>query len=518
MTPAPLGRADRPPAALAARRGIGVVRVSQEREGTTSPEVQRYAIETYAARANITIVEWVEGIDESGSRRRSKWWAKLDYAVEQVEQGRADVVVVWKYSRTARQRLKWAVALDRIDAAGGALESATEQADATPSGRFARGMLGEMNAYQAELIGETWREAHDRRRRAGLPPNGGPRYGYVLQDRVYTPHPVEAPVLAEMYRRAAAGDGFTAIAKWANRAGHLTRAGNLWSRTTVTALLDTGFAAGLIIQRPTRGEWRDHNPLHATYHPGVHEALVDEDLWARYLDRRAETPDHRRPAHGGYMLSGLVKCGECDRPMHVGANKRTDYYRCSRATGTGVGKKLSMTRALVEQGVHEWLVLYAAALDREAAAASKERPRPKPITNLAAIDALMKRNSERAAKLTIRNLDGDLPDHVYRATVAELDREHLSLQARRDEAAKPPAERPRGADVRAFLDGWDDMTPEEQNRALRPLVARVIIHHPLRQGAGVWRARIEVVPTWDEGGDEAEAVAEAARTIIQGPW
>ncbi len=132
------------------RRVIGGIRVSKKRDDMTSPDLQRAAIETYAATHGYLVVDWVEGVDDSGSQRSSSWWRKLDRAVDRVEAGEVDGIIVWKFSRTARHRLKWAVALDRIESAGGVLESATEQFDTTTSaGRFARGMIAEMNAFEA---------------------------------------------------------------------------------------------------------------------------------------------------------------------------------------------------------------------------------------------------------------------------------------------------------------------------------------------------------------------------------
>ncbi len=36
-----------------------------------------------------------------------------------IEDGRADVIVVWRWSRVSRNRLDWAVAVDRVKTAGG---------------------------------------------------------------------------------------------------------------------------------------------------------------------------------------------------------------------------------------------------------------------------------------------------------------------------------------------------------------------------------------------------------------
>lgn len=39
-----------------------------------SPEVQRVAIEDYAASRGYVVAGWLEGLDQSGSRARSAWW------------------------------------------------------------------------------------------------------------------------------------------------------------------------------------------------------------------------------------------------------------------------------------------------------------------------------------------------------------------------------------------------------------------------------------------------------------
>ena len=159
------------------RRGLGLVRVSKARgrEDLISPELQRSAIETYAKRKGIEVTEWVEALDESGSQERSPWWRTLEGVVGKVEAGDIDVVVVWKFSRAARHRKRWAVAVDRIEVAGATIESATEDVDPTTStGRLTRGLLAELAAWEAEVKAEGWREVKDRRRALGLA-DGKPR-------------------------------------------------------------------------------------------------------------------------------------------------------------------------------------------------------------------------------------------------------------------------------------------------------------------------------------------------------
>src|SRR4051794_20537920 len=91
-------------------KAVGLIRVSKERDGMISPDLQRAAIEAYATARGYEVASWLEGLDESGSRARSAWWQKLDEGVRRIEDAEAEVLLVWKFSRAARHRLRWAVA------------------------------------------------------------------------------------------------------------------------------------------------------------------------------------------------------------------------------------------------------------------------------------------------------------------------------------------------------------------------------------------------------------------------
>ncbi|MDF2578477.1 MAG: hypothetical protein K0S49_56 [Microbacterium sp.] len=487
--------------AEAPKRAIGLIRVSMEKDGGTSPEVQRYAIESYATSRGYRIVDWVEGVEESkysGSRRSSAWWPKLDGAIARLEAGECDVLVVWKFSRVGRQRLRWAVALDRVDVAGGSIESATEANDATPSGRFARGMLGEMNAYQAELIGETWREAHARRRRMGLPSDGGPRYGYDKQDDgTYTPNDTEAPVLAEMYRRYLRGEGFTRIVRWLNSGGITTKAGGEWSRVTVTHLLDAGFGAGKIIHRgQRRGGVRDWRISAATFHDGRHDPVITEAEWEAYKAMRLDAPAPPQVVEPKYMLTGLIFCGDCGAPMHVG-NQGLKDYKCSRAGQKRTGRGMFMTRALVETVVREWVTDLARDVDELAAAAVREQERRViQLDNATTLDRKIEDLTNRLGRITVRWAGGSMPDAAYEAAVVQLDSDLAALKERRQRVAPRPSIDPRQLAMNLDAD-WDELTVLEQRNLLRALISRVEIHRPTRQGTGVWRERVHIIPAWN---------------------
>lgn len=476
-------------------RALGLVRVSKERDGMISPEVQRVAIRDYAASRGYDITGWLEGIDESGSRARSAWWPRLDQAVAAIEAGEYDVLVVWKYSRAARHRLRWAVAIDRVEEAGGRLESATEQFDTTTSsGRLARGMLAELQAFEAERIGEVWKEVHSSRVRSGKPANGKPRFGYAYdRDRkVHVPDPLTGPVLADIYRRYVAGESVYALVRWLNAHGHQTVPGygkrepGPWSDRSLRRVLDSGFASGRFL-------------VARELHQGVHEPVIGEDLWQAYLDaRRLRAARPARTIRSQYLLSGLIRCGRCGGPMVAGqyGAQRTPKYRCVR------GKELGPTvcvggyamASYVEREVYDWLVDLAGEVEarRDVSLAAQARV----TASRSEADRLARaiaRVAGELQQLALSNASAPLPPDVYAATVAGLVERREQLQAAQEDAAVSARRSPSDpvAVAQDLLESWADRPVEHRREVLRDLI------RPVRVTTGRPRAEVVVRGVWE---------------------
>lgn len=469
-----------------------MIRVSKEREGMTSPEMQRTAIQNCADANGIDIVDWVQGIDESGSDRKSAWWPRLDQSIGRMEAGEYEVILVWRFSRVGRQRLRWAVALDRVDTLGGSILSATEPIEsATASGRFARGMLGELNAYQSELIGEQWKETHDRRRLAGLPHGGHHRFGYQLVHGRFEPDPITGPILADMYRRALRGDGSGRITRWLNEEGILTTQGLPWLNTNLFQMLDSGFGAGLIVHRPgwknkrlPKSEWK--------FYPGVHEAVIEPAEWSAYWQRRLQRSEPSRTIEARHLLTGLIYCAECGSRMNYSHNR---YVCTAAARYKGTGRIIvTIGSDLVETAVAEWVMSLAGDTDAliEARAATTKR-RVRSVNDAEAIDRRVSRIDERMASLTIQALDGGIPQAAYQATIRKLDAERTSLTDRQKSLGLVNAQRE--VDVRevavTLSAAWPSLETHLRRQALQKVASAVLVE-PGR-GAG----RVTVIPRWE---------------------
>lgn len=448
-----------------ADRAVIYMRQSTYREESISLELQEEACRQLAQREGYEVVA-VEA--DPGISGRTFDRPAVQRVMGMITQGRADVVLLWKWSRLSRSRKDWAVAADAVEKAGGRIESATEAIDtSTSTGRLARGVMVEFAAFESERIGDVWREAHARRLAEGKPINGKARFGYTY-DRVaklHVPDPVAGPILAEAYRRYNAGESFYALNAWIRDTGVPPAAGygpqaSPWHARTLRRVLDSGFGAGKLL---VKGE----------HLPGVHEPVITETEWAQYQRRRADRKTRPRSERSQYLLSGMIRCGTCGGPMQYSARPAREagpQIRC-RDSVEARGHDRGITLAIhAENAVTAWLPHAAAQLEKTVDLTPTtttadqlprlERDREKTY------DALT-RLAMRLAEETITQEVYDRASAQYDTRLAQLEREIASAQ----ELAAAPTPTPDRA--LRLLDDWDLLGVAERRAELRELLDHV---------------------------------------------
>lgn len=479
------------PRAVANRpdRAVLYLRQSTHREESISLDLQETAGREYCERQGYEVVRV-----ESDPGISGRTWNRpaVQRVMAAVEAREAEVVVLWKWSRLSRSRLDWAVAVDKVESVGGRIESATEPLDTTTAtGRFARGMLAEFAAFESERIGDVWKETQQRRRRNGLTPNGGDRYGYVRDEDTYTPSAETGELLADLYRRHIAGEGFTRLTRVLNEAGHRTSTGALWSHDKLRSILDSGFAAGLIIQ----GRYPN-----ATYYPGAHPAIISPEEWESYLARRARSPVPPRVADPKYMLTGLAICADCGGPMRAtNRNGVRDGMGCGNYMRTKMGRFVTAKRTNVEAEVQRWIFGLADDLDGLARAEASMRERKAvAINDATAIESRIRKLDERIANIIVGWSSKMEFDRGTEMALERLRAERENLADRQRVASTDAREE---FDIRtmaiALRDLWDDMNPLELRSLLARMIAGVLVIPPhIRKNGGSAPVRVRVVPRW----------------------
>jgi DNA invertase Pin-like site-specific DNA recombinase len=295
----------------------GYIRVSQigGRAGASfiSPKVQREQIEGWTGTHGTSLGMIFEELGESGGRSDRPL---LLEAIERVENGESNGIVVAKLDRFGRSVLDGLRAMQRIEGAGGTFVSVQDGFDlSTPTGKLVLKVLFSISEWELERVRANWDIAKSRAIARGV---------YVAQvpigykrgaDGRLRPNPPQSEGVRQIFGRRTRGESFHEIAKALNAQGRRTDKGLPFSYDTV---------AGIIRNRAYRGE--AHNGPHSN--PDAHEALVDGATWQQ-AQYRPYTPQKRSQS----LLSGMIRCASCGQMMsatHIeGQKARYNAYRCN---------------------------------------------------------------------------------------------------------------------------------------------------------------------------------------------
>ena len=455
-----------------APRAIIYLRQSTHREESISLELQEIACRDYCDRAgyNVIAVEADPGISGRTWNRPA-----VQRTMAAIEDGTADVVILWKWSRLSRSRKDWALAIDRADIAGGKIESATEPIDtATASGRFARGVMTEYAAFQSEQIGEQWEEVRQRRLKLGLPASGRLPFGWRWVEGRIEPHPEQAPLVVEMYARYLAGDGSALIAKRLNDRGVPAPNGGAWRRSRPLTVMDSPIHAGFI-------------PYRERVYDGQHEPIIDAATWDAYQaerERRRETG--AKPREYAHLLSNLMICG-CGARMHgkgsVTGGKLYRGYMCGDLHKAHDGRAY-VSALTIEPLVSDWLMVFDPEVDTTRDVTSQR----------ARLDAVAREQNALEGELvtlTRQHTRGIIPEAAYVRASAEIEAELLRLRQEERQLASAARSVPGREQLATLRQTWSSGTMSEQNRALRQVIAGVRV----LDEAG---SRFELTTTWGD--------------------
>jgi DNA invertase Pin-like site-specific DNA recombinase len=438
------------------RRAVGVVRVSRagDRSGEqfVSPSEQAQRIQTACERDGLKLVETLQELDVSGGAPLAKR-PGLRRAVEMVESGDAEVVVVAFFDRLVRSLKVQLEVAERVEAAGGrivALDVGEIGVGAT--GKLTAQFLGAVAEYHRAVTAERTAEAKRRAIARGVPTFARIPPGYrQREDGTLEPHPTEARIVAEAFKIRA--DGGTVF----QVRDHLRANGIERSFHGTQSLLRSRIVLGEL----------NFGDLH---NPAAHPAIVDAETWGRV--QRVIAPRGRR-AKSERLLArlGVLRCATCGARMVVGSSNHGRYalYKCPpvadcprRVTiGAEIAERavVDAVRALIE-GIEGTATVGEGVDDaeRELRAAEEELDAAvRAFSGLEDVDAAR----ERLTELRVRR------DHL-RDRVSEL------------AAAAAPA-------VVVSAGEWDVLTLHEQ----RALIVAVVDEAVIAPGRGTDRITIK---------------------------
>jgi DNA invertase Pin-like site-specific DNA recombinase len=307
------------PTKLPKRRGVEYLRVSArgDRDGDKlkSPGFQHDRIAGLAEGKNIKLVESHTDIDESGGTEDRPGFQA---ALAAVKEGRADVILVSRMSRFARNVLAAEKALKEIEEAGGQLICGDLDVDtSTSQGKLMRQILSAFAEFELEVHKEQWEEAKKAAHGNGVKLAGKAPIGYQWingEDKRLVPDPTYKDLVPQVFALRAAQTSWTEVVKW-----WLAQTGETRDRSTFAAMVRNRVYVGEVVYR----DW---------VKAGAHEALVSEEEWQAAQGVKAPRLSRRQ----GSLLAGVLVCGSCGGKLVSGSagKGRGSRYRCQNY-GTG---------------------------------------------------------------------------------------------------------------------------------------------------------------------------------------
>jgi site-specific DNA recombinase len=342
-------------------------RVSSEKQDVDlSISGQIKALRDYASHNGCKVV--TEYIDEAESGRSidRPGFKQMIVAARQ-KPPQFEAILVWKLSRFARNREDSIIYKSLLRKQGIQVISINEPLEDTPSGRLLEGIIEVLDEfYSANLSQDVTRGMRETASR-GFYPGGPPPYGYVrvkVQDgsvqRVkLEPDPATAPIVERMFRECLSGKGMIEISRGLNSDGLTTRKNNGWSKTSVNTVLRNEVYTGTLIW----GEFtKNHNGgsrLPVIRIDNAWPAIVDRDTFDKAqtkMRKRAPKITHPRVIHSEYILSGLLRCKNCNAAMigHAVKSGHFFYYMCGNARRRGRG--LCTTHLLPKERIERFVI------------------------------------------------------------------------------------------------------------------------------------------------------------------
>lgn len=460
-----------------------------------SLDAQREAGEAYVrSQAGEGWVLLPNHYDDGGYTGGNSERPGLKRLLADIEAGEIDCVVVYKVDRLSRSLLDFARMMAAFEQHGVAFVSVTQQFHTgTSMGRLMLNVLLSFAQFEREIISERTRDKIAATRKKGKWTGGHPVLGYDL-DRaggrlmvnadesalvkevfaLYLEHRALLPVVQELGRRGRVEK------RWTTKNGR-PRGGEPFDRPGVYRVLTNVLYAGKVRHK-------------ADLYPGEHPALVDPATFETVQDllrRNGSTGGANTRCHAGSLLGGLLRCGPCGSAMTPTYTKKGPrvyrYYVCSAAQKRG--RATCPSKSVPAGPVEEFVIDRVRAVGRDPDFCDQVLAE----TRVAAAERGEALEAERAAirsdlgawhgdlrRLATRLADGDSAgDHLDR--VADLQTRIAAAEERlrgiegelRGLARRtiPAADATRV--LAAFDPVWATLTPAEQGRAVRLVVAGV---------------------------------------------
>ncbi len=339
--------------------GYGYVRVSTDKQEELSPDSQAKLLREYASKNNIVILEVFYEIGVSGRKADKRPEFQRMISLAKSPEHPVDVILVWKYSRFARNQEESIVYKSLLKKQHNIdVLSVSEPLIDGPFGSLIERIIEWMDEYYSiRLSDEVLRGMKEKALRGGY--QAAPCLGYQAagNGKPFVINEDEFKIVSYIFERYDVYDeDYTKIARQLNQMGYRTRRGNTFDARGMERILTNPFYYGLVV-------WNGYSFI------GEHEIRLSKeqfDARMRKIQSRYAPIKRRDISACKHWLSGLLKCGYCGSSLsYSGKNRKTCGFQCYKyAKGMHSGSSfISEKKAIC--GVYEYFEKLLDGMDFE---------------------------------------------------------------------------------------------------------------------------------------------------------
>jgi DNA invertase Pin-like site-specific DNA recombinase len=329
-------------------RDVVVVRVSEqgdrEDESFHSPKAQLAKAKLWSEGQGNRVVDVFDEIDVSGKLPLARRPGLLR-AIEMVEAGEADHIVVAYFDRLVRSLKVQLEVIERVERAGGEIYAIDHGrlTNGTAATRMSNNMMGAAFQYYAEVTGEKVKAAHERVVARGVLPNSRISPGYVRGgDGVLVVERAKVAIVVQAFKRRDRGASLVEIQAW------LAEHGIERSISGVASMLRSRMYLGEI----HFGQLQNLN---------AHEPIIKDRALFERVQRR--TVSRGRQAKSERLLArlGVLRCGTCGSRMVI--NSYSGNYRCGDTSAKRCRRRAAVKADRLEELVLDAVRAYSTTAD-----------------------------------------------------------------------------------------------------------------------------------------------------------
>ena len=485
------------------------------------------------------------------------------------EKDNISFVLVFKLSRFGRNAadiLKSLQLLEDYEVDLICVEDAIDSS--TPGGKLTLTILSAVAEIERENINVQFMAGKMQKILNGGWPGGPAPYGYRSVNKELVVEPEEAEIVKLIFDRYIQDDGtLNGVAIWLNNNGYSRISKGEVKPFTydfIVNVLDNPTYHGKINYfRRTNIKGIRKNPKDAVEVDGIHEAIIDEDLWQQAREKREASSGRQEKVDEPdrvSLLSGLIKCPACGNGLiatknkHVNKNrgghyKTIHYYSCRyyrKSAGRTCEFKHTYNQAKIDSAVFEIVSNLAAhpAFEKAMAMAAggdesveAYEKRMKEIRK----DLYHQEHEKNRVGAELDNLDvlSDDYDTEYERIQAEMDDIYdriESLELSLKKIKKKCSEARQGVSsiegikkiLKNFGKFYEKLTSEEQRELYRQFIERIEVYPEEQEDGRVLKSiyfrfpvrygETDTIETWlgaeDEPDDEIAFVLDCSEVQV----